>query len=196
MGKPIAEARGIIKFEHGTHERKINTDDTVAFAYPTRPLVRIFSDLSFEIAPGTNVSIVGPSGGGKSTISINQLNYTNIGSLLLRFYDPTAGRITLNGTDIREYNVKQVSLRDPLNSSFDGIFLLYRKNPCYSLARWLKISHTENHGRLNKRFWLLHDGQTVISSATFRMAWTPRLVHAVLNSQGDRSRYVDYNSFS
>lgn len=45
-----------------------------------------------------NVSIVGPSGGGKSTIS----------SLLLRFYDPTSGRITLNGVDIREYSVKQV----------------------------------------------------------------------------------------
>lgn len=32
------------------------------------------------------------------------------GSLLLRFYDPTSGKITLNGIDIREYNVKQVSL--------------------------------------------------------------------------------------
>jgi ATP-binding cassette, subfamily B (MDR/TAP), member 10 len=41
----------------------------VAFAYPTRPRVNIFNDLSFEVSPGTNVSIVGPSGGGKSTIS-------------------------------------------------------------------------------------------------------------------------------
>jgi putative ABC transport system ATP-binding protein len=35
------------------------------------------------------------------------MQYTDKGSLLLRFYDPTSGKITLNGTDIREYNVKQ-----------------------------------------------------------------------------------------
>jgi hypothetical protein len=38
------------------------------------------------------------------------LDYTYTGSLLLRFYDPTAGKITLNGIDIREYSVKQVFL--------------------------------------------------------------------------------------
>src|SRR5579859_338949 len=46
----------------------------VAFSYPTRPRVTIFKDLTFEIEPGMNVSIVGPSGGGKSTISISSLS--------------------------------------------------------------------------------------------------------------------------
>ena len=80
------------------------------FAYPTRPLVEIFNDLTFEVEPGMNVSIVGPSGGGKSTISISfDTRGLTSGSLLLRFYDPTSGKITLNGVDIREYSVKQVT---------------------------------------------------------------------------------------
>lgn len=47
---------------------KINV--LVGFSYPTRPLVKIFDGLSFSVEPGTNVAIVGPSGGGKSTICI------------------------------------------------------------------------------------------------------------------------------
>lgn len=69
VGKPISDARGVIKFDHGIIYSK-RFFNVVAFAYPTRPRVTIFSDLSFEVEPGTNVSIVGPSGGGKSTISI------------------------------------------------------------------------------------------------------------------------------
>lgn len=53
----MTSARGTIKFED------------VVFSYPTRPAVNIFDGLNFEIPPGTNVAIVGSSGGGKSTIS-------------------------------------------------------------------------------------------------------------------------------
>jgi len=60
----------------------------VAFAYhPDRP---IFRDLSFTIPAGKKVAIVGPSGCGKSTIF----------RLLYRFYEPTAGRISIDGQDI------------------------------------------------------------------------------------------------
>jgi ATP-binding cassette subfamily B protein len=72
-------ARGDIRFEH------------VAFAYPTRPDDEALSDLSFRIAPGETVAIVGPSGAGKTTLF----------QLLQRFYDPSAGRIFLDGVDIR-----------------------------------------------------------------------------------------------
>ncbi len=72
-------ARGEIRFEH------------VAFAYPTRPDDEALSDLSFKIAPGETVAIVGPSGAGKSTLF----------QLLQRFYDPGAGRIFLDGVDIK-----------------------------------------------------------------------------------------------
>ncbi|KAK5945922.1 ATP-binding cassette permease mdl1 [Knufia obscura] len=88
-GKPVASARGPIKFEN------------VSFSYPTRPAVSIFRNIDFEIPQGSNVAIVGPSGGGKSTI----------GSLLLRFYAPTEGRILIDGQDVAGLNVKQLRRR-------------------------------------------------------------------------------------
>lgn len=69
----------------------------VAFAYPTRRENRIFDGLSLEIQPGEHVCIVGPSGGGKSTIA----------SLLLRYYDVDAGRIAIGGQDIRRFNLRK-----------------------------------------------------------------------------------------
>lgn len=85
-GKKVTNARDTITF------------DKVKFSYPTRPAVPIFKDLSFSIPSGSNVCVVGPSGGGKSTIT----------SLLLRFYDPTGGSIKIGDTDIREFNVKSL----------------------------------------------------------------------------------------
>ncbi|KAG4305572.1 hypothetical protein PORY_001128 [Pneumocystis oryctolagi] len=85
IGIPVTSIKGAINFED------------VCFAYPSRPNIPIFSRLSFTIEQGTNVAICGPSGGGKSTIV----------SLLLRFYDIDSGRITINGIDIKEFNLKQ-----------------------------------------------------------------------------------------
>ena len=84
VGTKVASVRGPIRFEN------------VTFSYPTRPAVKIFKGLDFEVPQGTNVAIVGPSGGGKSTIA----------SLLLRFYDPTEGRILINGEDVAQMNAK------------------------------------------------------------------------------------------
>jgi len=86
VGTKVETARGPIRFEN------------LSFSYPTRPAVKIFNDLDFEIPQGTNVAIVGPSGGGKSTIA----------SLMLRFYAPTEGRILINGVDISTMNVKSL----------------------------------------------------------------------------------------
>jgi ATP-binding cassette subfamily B protein len=62
----------------------------ISFAYPTRPEARVLDGVSFAIEPGERIALVGPSGAGKSTIF----------HLLLRFYDPSAGRILLDGVDI------------------------------------------------------------------------------------------------
>jgi ABC-type multidrug transport system fused ATPase/permease subunit len=68
--------------------------EAVVFAYdPAAPVLR---DVTFSIAPGQLVGIVGATGGGKSTIM----------SLLPRFYDPTSGRILLDGVDLRDYQLK------------------------------------------------------------------------------------------
>jgi ATP-binding cassette subfamily B protein len=64
----------------------------VRFAYPTRPGAAVLSDVGLHIRPGETVALVGPSGAGKTTVL----------QLILRFYDPEAGRITLDGIDLRD----------------------------------------------------------------------------------------------
>ncbi|RCL79028.1 MAG: ABC transporter ATP-binding protein/permease, partial [SAR116 cluster bacterium] len=76
--------RGEIRFEN------------VSFSYGRGT---ILNDVSFVVQPGHRVALVGPSGGGKSTIS----------RLLFRFYDPQRGRILIDGQDIRQ--VRQDTVR-------------------------------------------------------------------------------------
>jgi ATP-binding cassette, subfamily B, bacterial len=82
----------------------------IGFAYgPDRP---VFSQLSFTIKPGERVAIVGTSGVGKTTLL----------SLLLRFYDPTAGAILLDGADIRTIQLQ--SLREQISIVLQDPILL------------------------------------------------------------------------
>ncbi|KAI9203285.1 P-loop containing nucleoside triphosphate hydrolase protein [Polychytrium aggregatum] len=74
----------------------------IAFTYPTRSDVQIFKDLSFEVEAGTSVAIVGHSGSGKSTVA----------QLILRFYDPSTGSVTIDGKDVKDLDVAW--LRDNL----------------------------------------------------------------------------------
>jgi ABC-type multidrug transport system fused ATPase/permease subunit len=76
-------------------EGRIVLED-VHFAYAGRREVSALAGLSLEIEPGSTVAFVGRSGSGKSTIV----------NLLLRFYDPTSGRILLDGEDIRELDAQ------------------------------------------------------------------------------------------
>jgi ATP-binding cassette subfamily B protein len=62
----------------------------VTFTYPTRPDARALDKMSFSVRPGETVAIVGPSGAGKSTLF----------NLLLRFYDPQSGVVSIDGFDL------------------------------------------------------------------------------------------------
>jgi ATP-binding cassette subfamily B (MDR/TAP) protein 9 len=65
----------------------------VGFAYPSRPLATILSQLSLTVEPGEVVALVGPSGGGKSSIV----------KLVERFYLPTSGSVLIDGRDVGAY---------------------------------------------------------------------------------------------
>jgi ATP-binding cassette subfamily B protein len=80
--------RGEVRLEH------------VRFHYPSRPDAAALEDLSLTVAPGETVALVGPSGAGKSTVF----------QLLLRFHDPQAGRILVDGIDIA--SVRPTELRE------------------------------------------------------------------------------------
>jgi ATP-binding cassette subfamily B protein len=69
------------------------TFEGVTFSYPSRKELVVLRDLSLTAQTGQRIALVGPSGAGKSTIV----------SLLLRFYDPDAGHIRINGRDVRDY---------------------------------------------------------------------------------------------
>jgi ATP-binding cassette subfamily B protein len=75
--KPLVDVRGEIEFAG------------VSFSYGGE---RVLEDLSFRVAPGAICAILGPSGAGKSTLA----------DLLVRFYDPDAGAIRIDGRDLRD----------------------------------------------------------------------------------------------
>ncbi|GFR42553.1 hypothetical protein Agub_g3460 [Astrephomene gubernaculifera] len=68
----------------------------VRFAYPSRPSVVIFNHFNLTVGAGRVTALVGESGSGKSTVV----------GLIERFYDPLAGEVTLDGTDVRRYNLR------------------------------------------------------------------------------------------
>jgi ABC-type multidrug transport system fused ATPase/permease subunit len=85
--RPLPRATGLVEFRD------------VSFAYPSGA-GEALTNVSFEVAPGETLALVGASGAGKSTIA----------KLLLRFYDPTSGEVRLDDHDLRELRVD--SLRD------------------------------------------------------------------------------------
>ncbi|CAI0469176.1 unnamed protein product [Linum tenue] len=70
----------------------------VDFSYPSRPDIPVFRDISLRAKAGKTMALVGPSGSGKSSVI----------ALVQRFYDPSSGRVMIDGKDIRKYNLKSL----------------------------------------------------------------------------------------
>ena len=79
---------------------KVNFRD-ITFTYPSRPDLPALKNFSLEVAAGETVALVGPSGAGKTTVF----------QLLLRFYDPQAGQVCLDGVDLRQADPAAVRAR-------------------------------------------------------------------------------------
>ena len=96
--KPLENAKGDVVFDH------------VAFSYPDDGNT-VFTSLDLHIHPGEKLALVGPSGGGKTTLC----------NLIPRFYDIDAGAILLDGEDIRHYTLK--SLRQSIGMVQQDVYL-------------------------------------------------------------------------
>lgn len=88
------------------------TFENVGFAYPTRPENLAVDGVSFAVRAGEKVAVVGPSGAGKSTLF----------HLLLRFYDPASGTISVDGVPIREADPRDVRSRIALVPQDSAVF--------------------------------------------------------------------------
>lgn len=82
----LPDIQGEVAFEH------------VSFAYQDEPERMILEDVNFRIRPGETIALVGPTGAGKTTIV----------NLISRFYDVTAGRITIDGYDVQDVTIKSL----------------------------------------------------------------------------------------
>ncbi|KAK6153012.1 hypothetical protein DH2020_012651 [Rehmannia glutinosa] len=98
--EPVESIRGEIELRH------------VDFAYPSRPDVTVFKDFNLRIRAGRSQALVGASGSGKSSVI----------SLIERFYDPIAGKVMIDGKDIRRLNLKSLRLKIGLVQQEPALF--------------------------------------------------------------------------
>jgi ATP-binding cassette subfamily B protein len=168
--KRTRHGAGSIVFEH------------VSFEYRRgEPVLR---DLSFRVAAGQKVAIVGPTGSGKSTII----------KLLNRFYDVTAGRILVDGVDVREWELK--TLRRTIGLVLQDVFLfadnifenvrlsrldLDEADILDSLRRAQGLSFVENlpegvRHEIHERGANLSAGQRQLLSFARALAYNPRIL--------------------
>lgn len=91
--------RGAIQFDH------------VNFAFPDEPETFVLKDLNFSVPAGSKLGILGETGAGKSTLV----------NLIARFYDPTSGRVLIDGKDVKEWPLK--TLRSKVNIVAQDTFL-------------------------------------------------------------------------
>ena len=97
---PISSPSNPVKVSVSRTGSAINLE-AITFHYPSRPAQAALADFSLNAAPGETVALVGSSGAGKSTVF----------QLILRFYDPNAGRILLDGVGTRDMSLDDLRSR-------------------------------------------------------------------------------------
>ncbi|HTY55547.1 MAG TPA: ABC transporter ATP-binding protein [Candidatus Binataceae bacterium] len=134
LSRPFAVRRGAVQFEH------------VAFGYPPRegePYREVLSGVDLDVRGGFRVALVGRSGAGKTTLA----------SLVPRFYDATAGRVLIDGKDVKHYTVKSLRENVSLVPQDALLFnasvrdnLLYARPRCSEKMLWqaLELANLQN----------------------------------------------------
>ena len=99
LSEEATKVKGFVEFQH------------VSFQFSDDPTTDILTDVSFKIEPGQTLGILGETGSGKTTLV----------NLVARFYDPTEGRVLIDGKDAKQYPVRQ--LRENISMVMQDVFL-------------------------------------------------------------------------